>query len=410
MSLFSALRTALTVSSKVCGWANRQAQARSVAGVDPLATGAMRAVAGVFGAALVLSTFVSAVKTVVVPRGATNRLTRVVFVITRYFFEFRAHPGRPFRDRDRILSLWAPIGLLTLPFAWSICMTLGYTGLHWGVGGGSAREAFLRSGSSWFTLGTASSRAFPLAVLSFFQAAMGILLTALLVSYLPSIYGAYQRREALVGLLEGRAGLPPHPAVMLTRYERIGALNLLDEDVFEKWEQWFVEVEESHLSFAALAFFRSPRMERSWITAAGCVLDVGAIKLSCIDIPFSGRTALCIRTGFLALGRIAEYFNVPFDEDPQPTDPISVTRAEFDMMLVELVAAGIPLKTDHDQMWTDFCGWRVNYDKALIGLAKLVVAPDGRWSSDREADRYVPRMGFGFGKRPSRVHQGGRLK
>ncbi len=378
--------------------------------MEPLATGALRAAAGVFGLALVGSTFVSAVKTVVVPRGATNRLTRVVFVLTRYIFEFRAHPGRSFRDRDRILSLWAPIGLLALPFAWSTCMTLGFTGLHWGVGGGSLRDAFLRSGSSWFTLGTASSRAVPLAALAFFQAATGILLTALLVSYLPSIYGAYQRRETLVGLLESRAGLPPNAAIMLTRYETIGALNVLDDDIFEKWEQWFVEVEESHLSFPALSFFRSPRMERSWITAAGCVLDVGAIKLSCIDIPFSGRTALCIRTGFLSLRRLAEFFSIPFDEDPAPTDPISVTRTEFDMMLVELFAAGIPLKSDRNQMWADFCGWRVNYDKALVGLAKLVVAPDGRWSSDRDAHRYVPRVGFGFGARQSRVHQGGRIK
>jgi hypothetical protein len=368
----------------------------------------VRTLAGLVGTVVVASTFVSAVKTVVVPRGGSNRLTRVVFVLTRYAFEYRAHPKRDFADRDRILSLWAPIGLLLLPFAWALCMTVGFTGLHFAGEGTSWREAFLRSGSSWFTLGTASSRTYPLAALSFFQAAMGIVLTALLVSYLPSIYGAYQRREALVGLLESRAGLPPNPAIMLTRYTNIRSLDVIDEDIFSKWEQWFVEVEESHLSFPALSFFRSPRPERSWITAAGCVLDVGAIKLSCIDSPFSGKTALCVRTGFLALRRLAEYFQLPFDADPAPTDPISVTRREFDLMLVELRAAGVPLKSDEDRMWADFCGWRVNYDKALVSLAKLVVAPDGRWSSDRDADRMVPRMGFRGAS--SRVHRGGRFR
>lgn len=376
--------------------------------MDPVATTALRAFVGVLGALLVGTTFVSAVKTVVVPRGGSNRLSRLVFALNRTMFDFAAHPKRPFVERDRILSLMAPLGLLMLPFAWSTCMTLGFAGVHWGVGGGSIRESFLRSGSSWFTLGTASSRALPLAALSFFQAAMGILLTALLVSYLPSIYGAYQRRETLVGLLEGRAGLPPSPTEMLTRYQVIGALDVLDEDIFEKWEQWFIEVEESHLSFGALSFFRSPRKERSWITAAGCVLDVGSIKLSCIDIPFSGKTALCIRTGFLALRRLAEYFGTPYDRDPSPTDAISVTRREFDLMLVELVAAGIPLKTDREQMWADFVGWRVNYDKALVGLAKLVVAPDGRWSTDRDGDRYVSRVGLRH--TGSRVHRGGRIR
>jgi hypothetical protein len=368
----------------------------------------VRVLVGTVSLFLVGSTFVSAVKTVVLPRGGSQRLTRLVFVVTRSMFEFRAHPKRAFVDRDRILSLWAPLGLLMLPFVWSFSMTIGFTGLHWAVSTGTLRAAFLRSGSSWFTLGTSFSDKLPSAALSFFQAATGMVLTALLISYLPSIYGAYQRRESLVGLLESRAGLPPQASVLLTRYNRIGAIDLLESDLFSKWEQWFVEVEESHLSFAALAFFRSPRMERSWITAAGCVLDAAAIRLSCLDMPFSGHTALCLRTGFLALRRLAEYFHTPFDADPSPTDPITVTRAEFDAMLEELREGGLPVKTDADQMWVDFCGWRVNYDKALVGVAKLIVAPPGQWSSDRPGDRVVPRIGLV--RRGSRVHKGGRLR
>jgi hypothetical protein len=368
----------------------------------------LRLALGTVGLILVATTFLSAAKTVVLPRGGSNRLTRLVFVVTRYLFEFRAHPKRPFAERDRILSLWAPIGLLLLPFAWSTSMTIGFTGLHWAVGGDGFRNSFLRSGSSWFTLGSEPSRALPLAVLSFAQAALGIVLTALLVSYLPSIYQAYQRRETLVGLLESRAGVPPQPAIMLVRYQLIRAVEELDEDLFEKWEQWFVEVEESHLSFAALAFFRSPRADRSWITAAGCVLDAAAIRLSCFDLPFSGRTALCLRTGFLALRRLAEYFHTPFDPDPAPSDPITVTRDEFDVVVAQLRSGGLPIRSDDDAMWAAFQGWRVNYDKALVGLAKLIIAPDGRWSSDRDGDRIVPKLGLI--KPGSRVHRGGRIR
>jgi hypothetical protein len=365
-------------------------------------------VAGLLGSCVVASTFVSAVKTVVLPRGGSNRLTRLVFVSTRYVFEFVGHPRRDFADRDRILSLWAPMGLLLLPFVWATAMTVGFTGIHFAVLGGSVHEAFLLSGSSWFTLGAVFNRQTADALVTFIQAAIGILLSAMLISYLPSIYQGYQRRETLVGLLESRAGLPPHPAVMLIRYQNVQSLDLLDEDLFSKWEQWFVEVEESHLSFAALAFFRSPRPDRSWITAAGCVLDSAAIRLSCIDLPFSGRTALCLRTGFLALRRLAEYFHTPVDIDPLSTDPISVTREEFDVMLTELRAAGIPLKSDESRMWADFSGWRVNYDKSLVGLAKLVIAPEGRWSTDRDGDRIVPKMGLV--RTGSRIHKGGRVR
>jgi len=49
------------------------------------------------------------------------------------------------------------------------------------------------------------------------------------------------------------------------------------------------------------------------------------------------------------------------------------------------------MKPDRDQAWRDFAGWRVNYDAALIGLARLTMAPPAPWSSDRYADRhYLP--------------------
>jgi len=43
----------------------------------------------------------------------------------------------------------------------------------------------------------------------------------------------------------------------------------------------------------------------------------------------------------------------------------------------------VPLKADRDQAWRDFAGWRVNYDLALVELARLTDAPPSPWSSDR---------------------------
>ena len=100
--------------------------------------------------------------------------------------------------------------------------------------------------------------------------------------------------------------------------------------------------------------------------------------------------ALCLRTGYLSLRRIAEYFGLPFDPDPLPTDPISVSRREFDLMCFELIAADVPIKEDRDRAWQDFQGWRVNYDAVLVGLAKMIMAPEGRWSSDRPGPRLMP--------------------
>ncbi len=352
----------------------------------------LRVIAFFIGSVVVLATFLSAVKTVVVPRAETLRITRTVFLVTRKLFERVASEKRPFIERDRILAVYAPLTLVLLPLVWVSFTIVGFAGIQWAIAGGSIRDACLVSGSSMLTLGVLFRRTVPAATFSYVQASIGLILVALLISFLPTIYSSFSRREALVGMLESRAGLPPSPYEMLVRFNRIGALDSIDEDVFARWEEWFVELEESHTSFASLVFFRSPHAERSWITAAGCVLDTASIYLSVVDLPWSPQAALTIRSGFLSLTRIAEYFELPVDRDPKPTDPITVTRREFDLMLLELDAAGIPLKANREKAWADFQGWRVNYDTALVSLAHMVIAPDGRWSSDRPGARYTPRM------------------
>jgi hypothetical protein len=231
-------------------------------------------------------------------------------------------------------------------------------------------------------------------VLEFVEAGVGLGLISLMISYLPTIYGAFSRREALVGMLEVRAGTPPSPAEMLIRYSRIGWLERLDVDVFERWERWFVETEESHTSQPSLVFFRSPHPERSWITAAGCVLDTAAIAASTLDCPRDASSDIMIRSGYICLRRIADAFQIKYDPDPSPTDPITVSRDEFDLLCAELRARDVPVKSDLDQAWRDFNGWRVNYDQVLVRLCALTTAPPAKWSSDRVDQIEIPPLRF----------------
>jgi hypothetical protein len=350
-----------------------------------------RAIAFLVGAALVLGTCLSAVKTFVVPRALPARITRTWLMFVRALFERVGHERRPFLARDRWLALMAPLGLITLPGIWVVLVDLGFTAMHWSVDHDSVRNAFLTSGSSLLTLGTLFHGAYPSAILTFVEAGLGLGLIALVISYLPSIYSAFSRRESLVAMLEVRAGVPPSPVELLVRYSRIGFLDKLAGELFPQWERWFAEVEESHTSLGALVFFRSPQPERSWVTAAGCVLDTAAVYLSTVDAQ-APQAALCIRSGYLALGRIADVFGLPHPKDPAPTDPISISRREFDLMCVELQAAGVPLQSNRDAAWADFQGWRVNYDVTLVLLAKLVIAPPAKWSTDRPGARVRPTL------------------
>ena len=57
-----------------------------------------------------------------------------------------------------------------------------------------------------------------------------------------------------------------------------------------------------------------------------------------------------------------------------------------------LVRGASVLLVDRDEAWKNFAGWRVNYDRVLIGLARLTSAPFAPWSSDRSLPdmRHIP--------------------
>lgn len=335
----------------------------------------------VVGAAMVATTTLSAVLTVVVPRGVQLRITRRVFTAVRKLFWMLARRADSYEERDRIMAAFGPLVLLVLMVVWLVLIGTGYGLMDWALGERGPRVAFMLSGSSLFTLGFLAPHDLPTMILAFSESTLGLGLLAILISYLPTIYSAFSRREAAVTALDVRAGTPPTAVEMLERYARIGGLSKLGE-FWPVWETWFADIEETHSSQPALVFFRSPHSKRSWVTAAGAVLDAASIAASCIKGQHV-EAQLFIRSGYLALRRIATFFGIRFDPDPDPTDPISITREEFERVYDRLLEAGVPLKPDREQCWRDFAGWRVNYDGVLLALAGLVMAPYAPWSSDR---------------------------
>jgi hypothetical protein len=351
--------------------------------------GWVRVVVLLVGVFVVLATFGSAVRTVVIPRGVPARIGRFVFLNMRRVFRLRARPGRSYEDRDRVMALYAPVSLLVLLLVWEAAVFFGYMLIFWALGQ-SLADAFVLSGSSVLTLGFAAPPSLPNAAVAYTEAAVGLILLALLITYLPSIYGVFSRRENLVAGMEVRAGSPPSAAEILQRSWRVDGFAKLSI-LWRRGEQWFLELRETHTSFPAVVFFRSPQPEHSWVTAAGAILDCASLRLAVIDRPFDADAAYCIRAGYLALRSIAQFFGIPFDQDPRPDDPISITRDEFEEVCQSLAQQGLPLKEDQDKAWKDWCGWRVNYDRVLIALAGLTMAPYAPWSSDRSVRDWRPR-------------------
>ncbi len=344
------------------------------------------------GLLIVIVTVSSAVSTFVLPRSARSSITTLVFRLLRRGFRFWASLARTYERRDALMAYYAPLALMLLLPVWYLLLGLGFALMYLSLGYGPPIEALRLSGSSLFTLGFEAPRGSWTSLLSVSEAMLGLIMVALLIAYLPTMYAAFARREQAVNMLEIRAGAPPSAVEMLQRFWRIHGLDKLG-DYWRTWEAWFADIEESHTTLSAIVFFRSPRPELSWITAAGTVLDTAALTLSAIDVPYEVSAALCIRAGYLALRRIANYFEIPNPQDPRfPDETISLGRDEFDATLDGLRDYGLPIKADREQAWRDFAGWRVNYDRTLTTLAEFIMAPYAPWSSDRMAPD-APRLG-----------------
>jgi hypothetical protein len=346
---------------------------------------------GIMAAGIVLD---AAIRTFVVPRGSVVLFTVAVFRALKRIFELFASPRRGYEARDRVMALYAPIALLALPAVSMFVVFCAFACIFAGLEENGLRNALMTSGSSLFTLGFERPPDLPSEFAAFGEATIGLALLALLIAYLPTIYNAFSKREVAVTDLAIRAGTPPTPGKLIVRAHLTGFLLELDR-FWESWMAWFTEVQETHTSYGSLAFFRSPNPHRSWVTAAGAVLDTAAIRLALVDIPPTPQAPLCIRSGYLALREVAGFFGFDYDDSPAPDDPISVTRDEFDEVCRMLIEAGVPVYPDRDKAWRDFAGWRVNYDRVLVSLAAFVMAPYAPWVSDRSAVQPLPYYGWG---------------
>jgi len=337
----------------------------------------LQVVVGLLGLLVIVRTVLSAIRTFVVPRGDNDALTRYAFRAIRKLFDVAAPPTRPYEYRDRIMAYCGPIALVLLPAWWLFLLVLGFGAIYWALGL-PMEDALVVSGSSLLTLGFREPGVAGGDGLAFVEAAIGLALVALLISYLPTIYSAFSRRELLVSLLEVRADSPPSPVVMITRMHRVSGLDVMHE-MYEKWENWFAELEETHSSLPVLVFYRSQQHDKSWVNAAGAMMDAAALMRSAVAVPPDVQADLMIRAGYIALRRIGTFFNITFDPHPLPTDATSIERERFDRAFDVLAASGVPVVEDRDQAWRDFNGWRVNYDAVLRKLEKLTMAPTPWW-------------------------------
>ncbi|NNN22566.1 MAG: hypothetical protein HKL80_11275, partial [Acidimicrobiales bacterium] len=293
------------------------------------------------GIVLVLGNWLSVIRTLVAPRGFYSRVFSFFTTAWRNAFLFLARRLPDYRAKDRLLSLQEPTLVLALLAIWLTIFLTGFAFIIWPLSHVTIARAFEIAGSSEFTLGFATPTGpAPMAVV-FMTAATGVVVIALQVGFLPTLYNGYNRRETLLTLLESRAGSPAWGPEILSRHANVGLMENLAE-FYEQWEKWSADVGESHTTYPSLLYFRSPKPLASWITGLLAVLDSAALLLAFSPDLSPIQARLCLRMGFTAMRDIAQVLRFQFEEDPLPTNEILLTYEDFVKGVERMRQGGFP--------------------------------------------------------------------
>jgi hypothetical protein len=344
-----------------------------------------------FAAGLVLVgvAWTSVVKTFLVPRETHTRLNLVVSKSVYGTFRVLTTRIDDLAKRERLYALSAPAFLLSLLVSWLICLWIGFALLFLPTGV-SFTFALRESGSSLFTLGFAFPSGLGGNVIVFVAAASGLAVLALLIAYLPLLYAAFNRRETLVATLEALAGAPPWGPELLARQVLIDNTEVLP-GLYQRWTDWAADISESHINYRTLVYFRSLDPMASWLLSLLAVLDGAALHLALNPSSAPHQARPLLRVGYLTLRHLAAAMNLPAADDPAPTDPIDLTRADFDEAVRWLHEAGWQTERLADDAWPHFRGWRVNYEAAAYRLAYHLDLPPALWSGPRRRGRPAAR-------------------
>ena len=390
----------------------------------------------IFGLLLWMSTTLSLMRTVIVPRPLKSTFTDVIYGtiigVARVIARFR----RDYSGRDAVLAWVGPMLILGSLIAWLIGYLVSYAFLLYGTGNADFGEAFRQSGSSLLTLGFSSSRSQDQTIIDFIAAATGPIVIGMMIGFLPTIYSAYLDREAPVTLLSSLAGEPAWGVELLSRSALTETLNELPE-LFAQWREWAAAQRMALTTYPVLAYVRSPRRYRHFTTSMLAVLDAAALCAS-LNPGLVGRSASRLliqgsqtfdvvyvnsftrrpkRTRVPFIGR---FFGASAAADPKhllvpnvnpgilavhaaaAQDAVqgmdrrdvgqldmgerggsTLPRAEFDDAVDRLRRSGFPITADLDDAWGLFRTIRSSYEFPAYQIMRALDVAPAPWSGPR---------------------------
>jgi hypothetical protein len=332
------------------------------------------------GAGLVAATAIDAVSTLVTTQRRSSGLWPTYIFYRRSWRLWRALGRRigSERGRERLLAVYGPLSLLGLLVIWVLLLLAGW-GLVWWVlqdrlsGVDSYLDALYFAGVGFFTVGFGD--VVPVAdlarLLALAQAFMGLVSIALVIGYLPTLFGAYSRREVQLLTLDDLTDERTSSTGLIEAWYADGGLDGLAA-AFADWERWCAEVFDSHTAYPMLAFFRSRQPGQHWLTALGVVTDAAAISLAAIrDMPTGSALRLYRRaSGLLRIVRTLPAVARPATGE----NGEAAGEPAFRGIYQHLKGHGVPLRP-YDAAWADLQRLRAEYLPFLAATIELLLVP-----------------------------------
>ncbi len=338
----------------------------------------------ILGALLLLAVMWDLFETIVVPRPTPGVFRLGRYIVRGSWRGVRSLATRHDGRHELLLGLFAPAATIMLLVTWLAGLVVGYGLVLYGIrdelapGPVDIGSAIYFGATSVLTLGFGDI--VPVGGFARFivaaAALSGLGTVALVVTFLFSLFGSYQRREVAVVTLQAKAGAPPSAVVLL---ESLARLDLVDHlpDFFGRWEVWIAEVLDSHVAYPLLGFFRSSHDDVSWISALGTVLDTASLVLTTIEGVPRGQAELAKKMG---AHLVEDITNLGF----RVKGADGVDRASFDAVHARLAAAGYRL-VPADDAWPMFSRARSSYAEQLEAMAAYWAVPAAAWFGGRRA-------------------------
>ena len=321
-------------------------------------------------------------ETIALPRTAIRkvRLARGFYRCTWRLWVAVARRLRPDISRESFLALYGPLSIFGLLTVWTGGLVMGFALLQWSQrtlmsdlpGDSRLFDLAYLSGSTLFTLGVCdlAPRNEAGRLLTVAEAAIGLTLLTLVLSYLPVLYGSFSRREARLTLLDVRAGTPPAAAELLRSLATTGDPAALSE-FLKEWEYWCSELLESHISYPVVAYFRSQHRRQSWVSALATVLDLSALLKVGVDGLCTWRADQTFAIARHAAVDLAQILGGPVDPtvDRLPPEELAALRRD-------LGDAGLTLSLEADAHLAEL---RRSYEPYVVALSNRLMVATPPW-------------------------------